>query len=221
VRDPASHEGICRTVALAWGAGALWTTGQGRVRVGRQHAREVPCGISRVGPQGGVATWDDEDDGLVSAFGRDVTVDARDAVVSFGIQGDGLALLDPQARSRWRHRRAASSIRLNANAVALSPGAIWLATPDGRRPLVRYDRLHGEARRVRAVPENHWVRALAADAGGAWAAFVRERWVDGAPIVETWVLRAREAGPRLTASDTSAQRAPRAWPGGRRGRTDP
>ncbi|MEN8161520.1 MAG: hypothetical protein ABFS41_15735 [Myxococcota bacterium] len=185
---------ICNQVDLVHAAGALWMTQQGKVRRGSHGSRTVPCGVTRLEPGGDTYSWMEED-GLASGFGRSVVGDESTVIVSHGIQGDGLSVLE-LAAGRWQRVRGGSGIRFDANVLGLSPRSIWLGTPDGRRPLVRIDRSSGRAEAVSVVPENHYVSAIGGDDDGAWVAWSAKQYEGTTYHVKTWVARLRDAGTR-------------------------
>ncbi|MCG8592282.1 MAG: hypothetical protein MJE66_23560 [Proteobacteria bacterium] len=194
--------GICAEADLAVGDGELWLTHQDTHRAGSR-AQAVPCGVLRIRPDGSATAYATEQ-GLVSGFGRSVVADARGTFVSHGIQGEGLSAYAPDT-DRWQgHRGSRNGVYLGANLLAMAPDAIWLGTPDGRRPLVHLKRDSLEAHVVSGIPAEHYVTGMAAGPSGAWVGLARKHWEGTNYTVESRVafvpsLRARPrpspAGP--------------------------
>jgi len=95
------------------------------------------------------------------------------------------------AAGAWsRVRSSRNGVCLGANTLGLTPTALWLGTPDGRRPLKRLDRESGEARVVQGVPEDFYLSAVAGEETGAWVGLHRKHWEGESYRVESllgWV----------------------------------
>lgn len=179
-QEVATQNRLCSSGDLVIANNKIWIAQQGVVRhtggkkSGASWAKEVPCGVLQIDPVTGRETLFEQKDGLASGFGRAIVADDNELWVAHSIKGDGLSQFTFTGKQWASLPTATNGQAVNANSLGLSARAIWLATPDGSRPLVRLDRESYAARSIAEAPPEHYVTAIAGRTGQVWVAMSKK-----------------------------------------------